>query len=75
MEGSKRIVVVGAGAVGGITAAILAREQYDIWLVAKYPEVAEKISIEGMDVSGYCGNFRKKVPAVAQAAELSGKFD
>lgn len=75
MEESKRILVVGAGAVGGITAAILAREQYDIWLVAKYPELAEKIRSEGIDVSGYCGDFRMIVPAVAKAAELSGKFD
>ncbi len=42
MEESRRILVVGAGAVGGITAAILAREQYDIWLVAKYRDLAEK---------------------------------
>ena len=75
MEESKRILVVGAGAIGGITAAILAREHYDICLVAKYPELAEKISSEGIDVSGYCGEFLMKVPAVAQTAELTGKFD
>jgi len=75
MERSKRILVVGAGAVGGIIAAILAREQNDIWLVAKHPELAERISNEGIDVSGYCGNFSMKVPAVADAADLSGKFD
>ena len=40
MEGSKRILVVGAGAVGGITAAILAREHFEVWLVTKYPELA-----------------------------------
>ena len=75
MEESKRILMVGAGAVGGVTAAILAREHYDVWLVAKYPELAEKISSEGIDVSGYCGDFRINVPAVAQSAELTGKFD
>ncbi|MCK5462584.1 MAG: 2-dehydropantoate 2-reductase [Bacteroidales bacterium] len=75
MEESKRILMVGAGAVGGVTAAILAREHYDVWLVAKYPELAEKITSEGIDVSGYCGDFCMNVPAVAQAAELTGKFD
>jgi 2-dehydropantoate 2-reductase len=75
MEESKRILVVGAGAIGGITAAILAREQYHVSLVAKSPELAEKISNEGMDVSGYCGEFSVKVPAVARASELTGKFD
>jgi len=75
MEGSKRILVVGAGAVGGITAGILAREQHDTWLLAKHPDLADKISKEGIDVSGYCGDFRMKVPSVALAADLSGKFD
>ena len=75
MEKTKRILVVGAGAVGGVTAAILAREHYDIWLVAKYPELAEKISNEGIEVSGYCGDLCMKVPAVARPAELTGKFD
>ena len=71
----KRILVVGAGAVGGITAALLAREKHEIWLVAKYPELAEKISKDGIEVSGYCGNFKMQVPAVARAAELTGSFD
>jgi 2-dehydropantoate 2-reductase len=75
MEVSTRILVVGAGAVGGITAAILAREKHDVWLIAKHPELAEKISGEGMRVSGHCGNFSIRVPAVAKAAELDGKFD
>ncbi len=75
MEESRRILVVGAGAVGGVTAAILAREQYDIWLVAKYRDLAEKISTEGIDVSGRCGDFCMIIPTVAQAAELTGKFD
>jgi 2-dehydropantoate 2-reductase len=75
MEESSRILVVGAGAIGGLTAAVLARQNYDIWLVTKYPELAEKISNEGIDASGHCGNFRINVPAVAQPAELTGKFD
>jgi 2-dehydropantoate 2-reductase len=75
MEGSKRILVVGAGAVGGITAAILARESHDVCLVAKYPELAEKIRSHGLEISGHCGDFRMRVPAVARAAELDGKFD
>ena len=75
MEESRRILVVGAGAVGGITAAILSREQYDIWLVAKYRDLAEKISTEGIDVSGHCGDFCMIIPTVARAAELTGKFD
>lgn len=67
--------MVGAGAIGGVSAAILAREQHDIWLVAKHPELAQKISTEGISVSGFCGDFRMVVQTVAHPGELSGHFD
>lgn len=75
MEGPRRILVVGAGAVGGIMAAILAKERYDIWLVTKHPDLAEKIRNEGIEVSGYAGDVHITVPSVAEASELSGTFD
>jgi 2-dehydropantoate 2-reductase len=43
--------------------------------VAKYPELAEKISLVGMDVSGHCGDFNIKIPAVAKTSELEGEYD
>ena len=30
-----RIAVIGAGAIGGITAALMAEKGYDVWLVWK----------------------------------------
>jgi 2-dehydropantoate 2-reductase len=75
MEGSSRILVVGAGAVGGVTAGILAREHFDVTLVTKYAELAHKISLQGLEVSGYGGDFIIKIPAVAKVSDLEGVYD
>lgn len=37
-----RIVVIGAGAVGGVTAAVLKKSGFNITMVVKYPELATK---------------------------------
>lgn len=75
MAEKKRICIIGPGAVGGVTAAILAREGNDVHLVAKYPELAGAITETGMEVTGYCGNFTQPVPSVARISELEGIFD
>jgi 2-dehydropantoate 2-reductase len=75
MDQQKRICVVGAGAIGGVVAGVLAREKYDIRLVTKYPELAERISNDGIHVSGYCGDFSILIPSVALPEELEGTFD
>lgn len=41
---SLRIAIIGAGAAGGITAAVLKKSGYDVNFVTKHPEVALKIS-------------------------------
>jgi len=75
MEQSKRILVVGAGAIGSVVAAILTHENYDVQLVTKYPELAKMISKEGIEISGYRGDIRVSIPSVAQTSDLSGKYD
>ena len=70
-----RIAIVGAGAVGGITAAVLKKSGYDVKLVTKHPEVAKKISSEGMHVFGKCGDISIKIPSVASVSDLDGKYD
>ena len=72
---SPRICIVGAGAIGGVTAGLLARQGIDITLVTKYPELADKISIEGLKISGFHGEFNQKVPAVPTTTGLEGKYD
>jgi len=70
-----RICVVGPGAIGGVVAAILTRKGYDIQLVAKHQDLAEKISRSGIQVSGYLGEFKQAIPTVATSNELEGVFD
>jgi len=72
---SPRILVVGAGAVGSVTAAILATKEYDITLLTKYPDLAKKISEEGLHCSGACGQITIKINSYASAGELSGLYD
>ena len=40
MSQKLRVVVVGAGAIGGITAALLVKGGYDVMLVCKHQEIA-----------------------------------
>ena len=70
-----RICIIGAGAIGGVVAGILAREKYDVSLVVKHSDLAKKISGTGLEVSGTCGSFSIPLPAVATPEELEGRFD
>lgn len=70
-----RICVIGPGAIGGAVAGILKREGYLVELVAKHPDLAEKVSSKGIEISGVCGDFTIQVPAVALSEELKGTFD
>ena len=70
-----RLCVVGPGAIGGVIAGVLAREGFDIHLVTKYEELAEKISSTGIEVKGYCGNFTQAIQSVASINQLEGIFD
>jgi ketopantoate reductase len=49
--GKPRIAVIRAGAIGGITAAVLKKAGYDVNLVTKYPELAKKIEDEKRKIS------------------------
>lgn len=75
MQNKPCILVIGAGAIGGATAAFVAEAGYDVTIVAKYPEVAEKIQREGLRVVGIRGEHVVKMPAVATCQELKGTFD
>lgn len=75
MNTKLRICIIGPGAIGGVVAAILNREDYNTRLVTKYPELAEKISSKGIELDGACGKLTIKIPSVARPNELSGTFD
>ncbi len=75
MDKDPQICVIGAGAIGGVVAGVLAREGYSIRLVTKHTDVAEKITNSGIEVSGGCGEFTVRIPSVASPGELEGTFD
>ena len=68
-------LVVGAGAVGGITAALLKKNGYNVEIVCKYDNYASIVSTQGIEVNGACGNFKVKIPAYASLSEVREKKD
>ncbi len=74
MDKGISIAVIGAGAIGGITAAFLARAGYDVEAVCKYENITKKTN-EGIEISGVRGNMKVPVKAVKDIEELSGKKD
>jgi 2-dehydropantoate 2-reductase len=69
------LLVVGAGAIGGITAALLKKAHYNVEVICKYDDYARLISSEGFEVSGVCGNFRMPMPAYSSVNEVKQKKD
>lgn len=69
------ILVVGAGAVGGITAALLKRSGFDVEIVCRNREYAKRISDVGFHISGTCGVFTQKVKAWAFIRDVKEKKD
>jgi len=70
-----KILIIGTGAIGGVCAAILAKNNYDTTVVCKYPDLAVKIKEQGLKVSGIKGIMQVKMPAVAKINELTDKYD
>ena len=70
-----KILVVGAGAVGGITAALLKKNGIDVEMVCKYDDYATLISDKGVDISGVAGEFNIKIPACASVSQVKEQKD
>ena len=72
---SIRIVVVGAGAIGGVTAALMKQGGSDVTLVCKHQEIADIASGRGLHITGVRGEHTVHLNAVADIAELDGTYD
>lgn len=70
-----KVAVIGAGAIGGITAAYLSRAGYDVQIVCKHEDKAKQIISEGLRIVGVRGEHSVKMNAVAKPEQLSGKKD
>lgn len=69
------ILVVGAGGIGGITAAILKRSGYDVEIIAKHKDYAEMIEKSGLNITGFGGTYTQKMKAWSIAGPEIGKKD
>ncbi len=74
-EKSPRIAVVGAGAIGGTTAAFLAKAAWDVVLVCKHQETVDLATDPGLHVCGVRGDQHVKVKGVKEIADLPDKID
>jgi 2-dehydropantoate 2-reductase len=67
--------MVGAGAIGGVTAAFISKAGYDLEIVCKHKDLADKINDDGIDITGIKGNHRIKMKAVEAISDLSEPKD
>ncbi|HKK62682.1 MAG TPA: 2-dehydropantoate 2-reductase [Bacteroidales bacterium] len=70
MRQNPNILVIGAGAVGGIVAGMLKQKGHDVTLVAKNVNAAKKISEQGIELIGFCGNITEKIPTVTRVTDI-----
>lgn len=70
-----KLAMIGAGAIGGVTAAFIQQAGQPIEIVCKHARLAEKIRQEGIHITGIKGSYRVKMEAVAKISELSEPKD
>ena len=67
-----RVAVVGAGAIGGVVAAFLARAGWDLEVVCKHQETVDRALSEGFHIFGVQGEHRIPLRGVKEIHDLSG---
>ncbi len=65
VKGDLHLLIVGAGAMGCLFAAQLKRAGFQITLLEKVRETADRIGIEGITVEGVRGQYHVMVPAIS----------
>ena len=74
MTASKRIAIIGTGAMGSIYAALLADAGHDVWAVDVWPEHVAAMNRNGLRVEGKSGDRTVRLNATTKAADV-GKAD
>src|ERR1035437_5915203 len=69
-----RVVVWGAGAIGGTMGAYLARAGHDVTMVDNVDEHVAAINRDGIRITGPIAEFTQRVPAFTPAT-ISGEWD
>jgi 2-dehydropantoate 2-reductase len=68
-------LVLGAGAIGGITAALMKNKGYDVEILCRDEEYASLISDHGLQVKGACGDLKVSIPAYSSISGIKRKKD
>jgi 2-dehydropantoate 2-reductase len=75
LDKNAAIVVVGAGAIGGVTAASLKTAGWNVQLVCKHREIADLAMSTGLSITGINGSRTVRLDAVPAIADLAGAKD
>ena len=70
-----KIAMIGAGAIGGVTAAFIQQSGWPLEIVCKHQETADKISDQGLRITGLRGEHCVPMKAVAKISDLSEPKD
>jgi 2-dehydropantoate 2-reductase len=70
-----QIAVVGAGAIGGVTAAFLKIAGWNPQLVCKHQQIVDQATSSGLLITGLKGKHTVSLDAVKDIADLSGPLD
>ena len=74
-KSDRKLLVVGAGAIGGITAVLLRNNGYDVEILCRDEEYASFIRTQGISISGVRGDLRVRMPAYASASQITSRKD
>ncbi|PTS89342.1 2-dehydropantoate 2-reductase [Sphingomonas sp. HMWF008] len=69
-----KVTIIGAGAIGGLAGAFMAKAGHDVVLVDRWAEHIDAIKQDGLFIDGIRGEMRIPVPA-AHLAELTGPLE
>jgi len=72
---SSKIAVIGAGAIGGVTAALMKKAGWEPILVCRHQEIVDRATTGGIHISGLKGDHRVALKAVKTIDELPDDID
>lgn len=75
LDRSLKIGVIGAGAIGGISAALLSQAGLDVEISVRNRTTADEINSKGLNIIGLKNASAVKIPAYENPSQFSGKKD
>jgi 2-dehydropantoate 2-reductase len=70
-----RFIMCGAGAIGGVIGAQLAKAGHEVLFIEKLPEHLSAIEAHGLQLRGIHGNHTLRVPVVTHASQIEFRPD